>query len=299
MQRALAALRPPAGYVQWLDAGAAAARLGLAPRRGGLWFADGAIVDGAAWCAALLAAQADRIHLRRHARVEAIAWHDGQWRARGPWGEAAAPLLVVATALDAARLLDLPGARLRAVRGRLSLLAPQPLAGLRAALAGDGYLAPAAAGGAVVLGATYEMALPGEDAPAEADPARAHEGNLARLQRLLAAPPPVQVTGVFSGLRCVAHDRLPLAGPVPDVAAAADRASELRGAHLPDLPRVPGLYCLTALGSRGLTLAPLLAELIAAQAEGAPWPVERDLAAAVDPARFLLQRLRRGRGAAG
>jgi tRNA 5-methylaminomethyl-2-thiouridine biosynthesis bifunctional protein len=73
----------------------------------------------------------------------------------------------------------------------------------------------------------------------------------------------------------------------------------LRGAHLPDLPRVPGLYCLTALGSRGLTLAPLLAELIAAQAEGAPWPVERDLAAAVDPARFLLQRLRRGRGAAG
>lgn len=299
MQRALAALRPPAGYVQWLDAGAAAARLGLAPRRGGLWFADGAIVDGAAWCAALLAAQADRIHLRRHARVEAIAWHDGQWRARGPWGEAAAPLLVVATALDAARLLDLPGARLRAVRGRLSLLAPQPLAGLRAALAGDGYLAPAAAGGAAVLGATYEMALPGEDAPAEADPARAHEGNLARLQRLLAAPPPVQVTGVFSGLRCVAHDRLPLAGPVPDVAAAADRASELRGAHLPDLPRAPGLYCLTALGSRGLTLAPLLAELIAAQAEGAPWPVERDLAAAVDPARFLLQRLRRGRGAAG
>jgi tRNA 5-methylaminomethyl-2-thiouridine biosynthesis bifunctional protein len=67
----------------------------------------------------------------------------------------------------------------------------------------------------------------------------------------------------------------------------------LRGAHLRDLPRQPGLYGAFGLGSRGLVLAPLAAELIAAQIEGEPWPVERALAAALDPARFLLQRLRR------
>jgi tRNA 5-methylaminomethyl-2-thiouridine biosynthesis bifunctional protein len=55
------------------------------------------------------------------------------------------------------------------------------------------------------------------------------------------------------------------------------------------------LYGCFALASRGLALAPLLAELIAAQIEGEPLPLERDLVEAVDPARFLLRALRRGR----
>jgi tRNA 5-methylaminomethyl-2-thiouridine biosynthesis bifunctional protein len=95
----------------------------------------------------------------------------------------------------------------------------------------------------------------------------------------------------------VAHDRLPLAGLVADEAGALSNAPALRGAHLADLPRRAGLYASFALGSRGLTLAPLAGELIAAQLEGEPWPVERDLAAAIDPARFLLRRLRSGRSA--
>ena len=103
------------------------------------------------------------------------------------------------------------------------------------------------------------------------------------------------VTGVFDGVRCVAHDRLPLAGAVADEAAATAQASRLRGAHPADLPRRAGLFASFALGSRGLTLAPLAGEVIAAQLEGEPWPVEGDLAAALDPARFLLRRLRSGR----
>jgi tRNA 5-methylaminomethyl-2-thiouridine biosynthesis bifunctional protein len=67
----------------------------------------------------------------------------------------------------------------------------------------------------------------------------------------------------------------------------------LQGAHLPDLPRRAGLYCSFALGSRGLALAPLLGELIACLIEGEPAPIERSLAATVDPGRFLLRRLRK------
>jgi tRNA 5-methylaminomethyl-2-thiouridine biosynthesis bifunctional protein len=44
-----------------------------------------------------------------------------------------------------------------------------------------------------------------------------------------------------------------------------------------------------ALGSRGLTTAALGGELIAAQICGAPWPLEADLADAIDPARFVLR----------
>jgi tRNA 5-methylaminomethyl-2-thiouridine biosynthesis bifunctional protein len=98
--------------------------------------------------------------------------------------------------------------------------------------------------------------------------------NLERAARLLgwsAAPGADALAargGVTSraGLRVHAPDRQPLAGPV----------------H----PALPGLFVLGALGARGLTLAPLLARLVAAQALGEPWPLERDLAAAVDPGRW-------------
>jgi tRNA 5-methylaminomethyl-2-thiouridine biosynthesis bifunctional protein len=42
-----------------------------------------------------------------------------------------------------------------------------------------------------------------------------------------------------------------------------------------------------------LTLAPLLGELVAAQALGLPWPLEQDLADAVDPARWAVRAVRR------
>jgi tRNA 5-methylaminomethyl-2-thiouridine biosynthesis bifunctional protein len=83
-------------------------------------------------------------------------------------------------------------------------------------------------------------------------------------------------------------------GSVAEEAAAAAIAGGLRGAQLADLPRRPGAYAAFALGSRGLTFAPLAAELIAARIEGEPLPIESALADAVDPARVLLQRLRRG-----
>ena len=50
---------------------------------------------------------------------------------------------------------------------------------------------------------------------------------------------------------------------------------------------------LTALGARGLTLAPLLARLVAAQATGTPWPLEQGLADAVDPGRWRVRAARR------
>jgi tRNA 5-methylaminomethyl-2-thiouridine biosynthesis bifunctional protein len=41
--------------------------------------------------------------------------------------------------------------------------------------------------------------------------------------------------------------------------------------------------------------APLAAELLACQLDGEPLPLERDLARAIDPARFHLRALRRGK----
>ena len=59
------------------------------------------------------------------------------------------------------------------------------------------------------------------------------------------------------------------------------------------LPREAGLFVLTALGARGLTLAPLLGRLVAAQALGHPWPLPQDLADAVDPGRWAVRAARK------
>jgi tRNA 5-methylaminomethyl-2-thiouridine biosynthesis bifunctional protein len=85
----------------------------------------------------------------------------------------------------------------------------------------------------------------------------------------------------------VAPDRLPLVGALPEplFAVGAERLREL--------PRQPGLYGLLGYASRGLTWAPLAAELLAASLDGEPLPLEAQLAAALDPGRFLL-RGRRG-----
>jgi tRNA 5-methylaminomethyl-2-thiouridine biosynthesis bifunctional protein len=94
--------------------------------------------------------------------------------------------------------------------------------------------------------------------------------------------------------RCVTSDRMPMIGNVADEAAATRDAERLRGAWPLDLPRVDGLYSAFAYGSRGLVWAALGAELIASQIEGEPWPLERELAEDIDPARFLLRALRQG-----
>ena len=56
-----------------------------------------------------------------------------------------------------------------------------------------------------------------------------------------------------------------------------------------------GLYLDTAHGSRGLSSAPLAAELLASQICGEPPPLDRQLCRALAPALFLIRELARGR----
>ncbi|MGZ8255052.1 MAG: FAD-dependent oxidoreductase [Burkholderiaceae bacterium] len=173
----------------------------------------------------------------------------------------------------------------------MTFIDASPLLSLRAGLGGDGTLLHAP-DGRLAVGATYETPMGAE--AVRLDERMGSRGNLARLERLLAQPVEARVEGRYSGVRCVARDRMPYAGAVADERAAAAMAARLRGAQFDDLPRHAGLHASFAHGSRGLTFAVLAAELIAAQAEGEPLPVERALAAAVDPGRVLLRRLRRG-----
>ncbi|MEZ5700950.1 MAG: FAD-dependent oxidoreductase [Burkholderiaceae bacterium] len=101
----------------------------------------------------------------------------------------------------------------------------------------------------------------------------------------------------WAQVRCASLDRLPLVGAVPDVAALSAKIAQAPARRgrltLDDVPRLPGLHTLSAMGSRGLTLALPMAESLAQTLSGNPSGQEPDLLRAVDPARFALRLARR------
>ncbi len=293
MNPALSALGLPPDYVRALDAGAAGQLSGLPPSQPAWFFPAGGWVHPAGLAAALLADAGSAVDLRVQTMITAIRRASGRWQLLDAAGHVVdeAAILVLANACGAASLLDgiatLPLQRIRGQITTLALVTP----GLRLPrlpVAGNGYVLPPLPGGIALFGATSQI----EDA----DPrprADDQRHNLMQLMRLTGSAPEV-ADGVLSGRvgwRCVAPDRLPLIGGVADVAAMqhGTRFDQPRF-----IPRLPGLFVFTALASRGITSAALGARTLASLISGAPCPLEASLQDAVDPARFVSRRLRRG-----
>ena len=293
MQHALAALGLPAAYVEYLDRAAAGTRAGREVSAGGLWFADGGWMCPASLVAAQLAAAEARAGgwaLHAGSEVRRLVREGERWSALAADGMAiaSAPVCVLANAHDATRLAPFGGPALKRVRGQVTRLPPGSCGALTAVLAGTATLAPVPEG--PIVGASYDF---DDDSPAPR--AGSDAGNLTRLAQLLPHPPRLDAAQLTGGVafRCVAHDRLPLIGAVPDLVAARVTRTALSGARLRDLPRLPGLYAAIAYGSRGLTWAALGGEILASLVEGEPLPLERTLAEAIDPGRFVLRLARR------
>ena len=173
-------------------------------------------------------------------------------------------------------------------RGQVTEVPPELAQGLprpRLPLASGGYLIalPPALGGGLLCGATSQAD--------DADPqvrVDDHRSNLRQIGALTgqAVDAPAlsaqQALGGRVGWRLFTADRMPLVGPVP---VPADlRAQRLRQEQPRQVPRIDGLYVLSALGSRGLTWAPLLGEALAAWISGAASPLSSSLLDAIDPA---------------
>lgn len=273
----------PADWVEVLDPAAASALAGVAVAQAAWHFPGGGWVSPAA----LVRHWMDGLRFQGGAAVDRLQRAGDAWHLLDATGRSvhAAPVVVLANASDALRLAAPFGyaAPVRRVRGQVTAwtAGASPLA---RPLAGDGYALPLAGGG-LLCGATSQ---PGDEDPALRD--ADHRHNLERLQRLtgLAPPPGARLEGRV-GWRLQTDDRLPIAGALPDLRAPADA--------LRRWPRVDGLWIGAALGGRGITLAPLLGRLLAAQIAHAPLPLERSLVDAVDPARWALRAARRAQNA--
>ncbi len=231
--------------------------------------------------------------------VSALQWcaADGQWLALDGDDNplASAPVVVVACAQGTAGFPQTARLPLRRIRGQVSAFATTPLSQqLKTVICGAGYVAPALEG-LHTLGATYDLD-DGDTTLRDSD----HDRNLATL----AATDPA-LAALFrepaatgrAALRCTTPDYLPVAGPAPRfddfVECFAPLRRNARADFIESGPCWPGLWINAGHGSRGLTHAPLTAELIAGQICGEPAALPRDLARALHPGRFIIRALKR------
>ncbi len=283
----------PQDYAQYVTRDAASTIAGRAVALGGWWFPHAGWVPPGAIVQCQLAAAGAHVTLHLAREITALERADEYWRVRDASGAtvAEAPVVVLANASDAARLVDLGVPSLRNVRGQQSFLPAPPFSAPRVVIGGDGYVLPEH-GGIAVCGATYDL----DQTNTNVD-AASHALNLSRVEHMLpGSTAQIERSRLDggAGVRCIATDRMPMLGAMVDVAVARASAAALTGAHCKDLPRHGGLYGAFAFASRGLAWTLLAAELLASQIHGEPLPVERALVDAVDPGRFVLHRLRRG-----
>ncbi|MGD2008421.1 MAG: bifunctional tRNA (5-methylaminomethyl-2-thiouridine)(34)-methyltransferase MnmD/FAD-dependent 5-carboxymethylaminomethyl-2-thiouridine(34) oxidoreductase MnmC [Cellvibrionales bacterium] len=207
-----------------------------------------------------------------------------------------AKLLVLATAQQTNQHADTAWLPLQVIRGQTTHLeASESTRALKTAVCHEGYFPPPRLG-IHCLGASYG---PGDTSCEER--AEEHQENLRKLTRALPQldldPPDQGHTGHVAH-RCNSRDYLPIVGAIPDREAFNTVYKELSGRKTIQIDRpcpvVPGLYVMAGLGSRGLSAAPLAAELLASEILGEPSPVARYLHQALIPARFLKRALVRG-----
>ncbi|GAA4020699.1 FAD-dependent 5-carboxymethylaminomethyl-2-thiouridine(34) oxidoreductase MnmC [Actimicrobium antarcticum] len=279
----------PAGFAEWLTADDAGAVLGAATSDGGWLFRQGGWAHPAGVCQALLAACGERLDMRFGVAVTALRQDGADWQLLDEKANvlAQAPTVIFANGQGATRFAQLAELPLHAVRGQVTHVAAELDFAPALVVCRESYLTPPS-DGIRSVGATYDR---------DSDPQLRRDSqtdNLRRVQAMLPGNWPDAASLPLAGrvgFRCVAPDRLPLVGALPRLFSEIQNGP--RAERLRDVPRWPGLFGLLGYASRGLIWAPLAAELLAAQLDGEPFPIESDLVAALDPARFLLKALRR------
>ncbi|MFA0568598.1 bifunctional tRNA (5-methylaminomethyl-2-thiouridine)(34)-methyltransferase MnmD/FAD-dependent 5-carboxymethylaminomethyl-2-thiouridine(34) oxidoreductase MnmC [Vibrio gallaecicus] len=100
------------------------------------------------------------------------------------------------------------------------------------------------------------------------------------------------------GIRSVSRDHLPFVGNIGDFEKITDEYKNLhttKESEATPVASYPNLYSFIGLGSRGLSSAPLLAEVLASQICGDPLPLPADVLEAIHPSRMWVRRLRKGK----
>ena len=232
--------------------------------------------------------------------ITALQWHKTKqyWVLNTESGsEIHHATVVLANAADIQQFDITQHLPLNTIRGQISICpATQESQKLNTVICGEAYLAPVSHG-FHTLGASYELSQK-DTLVREAE----HHSNLEKIRstdtQLAEVLAPLDTFTGRAALRCVTPDYLPLAGPAPIYDDFLNDFALLRENARAHIPRAgsywPNLYINCGHGSRGLSYAPLCAQIIANHLEHTPPPLERSLLTALNPARFIIRDLKRG-----
>ena len=211
---------------------------------------------------------------------------------------ASAETLVIATAYECPNFEQTNFLSLNQLRGQVTHIPSDSASSdLKTVICGKGYIAPVADGiqscGASYNKGIFSKQLRPEDHIANLEMIRKTDQGIAQS---LNAEQPEDYEG-RANFRCTTNDYLPIVGAVPNAQQFKQQYERLRhdaASTIDSLGRYqPNLYIHCGLGSRGLSYAPLTAEILASEISGEIPPLERELRLAMHPARFLIRDLKR------
>jgi tRNA 5-methylaminomethyl-2-thiouridine biosynthesis bifunctional protein len=211
---------------------------------------------------------------------------------------ASAETLVLATAYECGKFSQTDFLLVNQLRGQVTHI-PSDLAinNLKTVICGKGYIAPTS-NGVQSCGASYNKRLLStelrtQDHTANLEMLRKTDKGIAKAIKLEKAE---ELDG-RANFRCTTNDYLPIVGAVPNAKQFIEQFHDLRHDATSIIDNFgsyhPNLYIHCGLGSRGLSYAPLTAEILAAEISAEIPPLERDLRLAMHPARFLIRDLKR------
>ncbi len=289
----LSRLGLPQDVLTQCDVSLASDACGLSVKRGGVLFPLGGWLAPEDICNRLIENQKARINRKFRHEAISIEQTANAWRVMDETGELGhAPVLVLANAYDALRLLPDQILALQSVRGQLSYLKPARASrALKLPVCFDAYLLPVH-NNRHCAGASYH--------PGNSDP---------DFNPIYSSEIFQHITDEFGALglkagaegrvafRASSEDHMPLIGPVPDPAFFRENYGDLHHGravgNYPIAKHLPGLYLSSGHGSRGLVSCPLAAKLLADLICDGHSSIARSLQQAVHPARYMVRKYKR------
>lgn len=213
---------------------------------------------------------------------------------------AQADILVMANANGISEFEETQFLDVKSLRGQVTELpSSESSEKIKTVICGEGYITPSQAG-SHSCGATYNHKISTTDLRAED-----HWKNITQMQNtdkgLASALGKFNINKLDgrANYRCTTRDYLPIAGPIPNQSQMiqdfaflrkdARKSTAIKGTYIDDL------YVNCGMGSRGLTYAPLTAEILSSEISQQLCPLERELRLALHPSRFIIRDLKKKR----
>ncbi|MHA2716801.1 bifunctional tRNA (5-methylaminomethyl-2-thiouridine)(34)-methyltransferase MnmD/FAD-dependent 5-carboxymethylaminomethyl-2-thiouridine(34) oxidoreductase MnmC [Vibrio owensii] len=252
-----------------------------------------------------LIAQLDKTELfeaKFEHQVESLDWDEVSqlWTLKANGQSYEHSTVVVANGSEFQTLSQTADLPMGQVKGQVSHApATETLSKLKTVLCYDGYMTPVNPNNQhLCIGASYDRSHLDYEFDEEAQ-----KDNAEKLVKCLPNQTwtkEVDTSGNLSrqGIRCVSRDHLPFVGNVGDFETIKTQYADLQNQQEQDVEAIhqfPNLFCFLGLGSRGLSSAPLMAEVLASQICGDPLPLPVDVLTELHPSRMWVRKLRKGK----